>query len=147
MKKLSVITVIIVLFFGIVLINGCTQQKQTDYGGQQNTPPVQQNVPSDQQTAPPIEQKPAGQTSGQTFDVEIKGFAFTPSEIKIKKGETVTWTNKDSAPHKVVSDSGNELGSQALSNGDTYSHTFSQTGTFGYHCAIHPSMKASVIVE
>ena len=65
----------------------------------------------------------------------------------IKKGETVVWINRDSAPHTVTSDSGNEINSPQLSNEQVYSHLFSNTGTFNYYCSVHPSMKATIIVE
>ena len=79
--------------------------------------------------------------------VEIKGFSFNPKEIRIKAGESVTWTNGDSVKHTVTSDSGSELDSALLSEGETYSHTFNEAGTFDYHCTPHPSMKAKIIVE
>jgi len=37
-------------------------------------------------------------------------------------------------------------GSQAFQNGETYRHTFTTTGTFRYHCSIHPYMVGEVIV-
>lgn len=81
------------------------------------------------------------------ISIEIKDFLFNPMEIRIKVGDSVTWTNKDSMKHTVTSDSGNELNSATLSQGDTYSHTFNKVGTFDYHCTIHLSMKAKIIVE
>lgn len=83
----------------------------------------------------------------QESGVDIENFSFSPLELKIKKGETVAWLNKDSAAHTIISDSGNELSSAALSKGKIYSHTFNTAGTFDYHCGIHPSMKARLIVE
>lgn len=84
----------------------------------------------------------------QANTVEMKNFAFNPSEIKIKQGETAEWLNKDTfAKHTVTSDSGAELNSEALSNGQTYSHTFNEKGIFEYHCAIHPTMKGKITVE
>lgn len=80
-------------------------------------------------------------------DVVIENFSFSPLELKIKKEEAVAWLNKDSAAHTIVSDSGNELSSATLSKGKTYFHAFNSTGTFAYHCGIHPSMKARIIVE
>jgi len=88
------------------------------------------------------------QTNGQNGNnVEIKDFAFSPSEMTVSVGDTVVWTNRDSAGHTVVSDTGNELNSALLSNGQTYSHTFTQAGTYNYHCSIHPSMTGKIIVE
>ena len=77
----------------------------------------------------------------------IENFSFNPSELKIKRGETVAWENKDFAAHTIVSDFGNELSSAALSKGKTYSHAFNAAGAFDYHCGVHPSMKAKIIVE
>lgn len=78
--------------------------------------------------------------------ITIQNLAFTPSTITIKVGDTITWTNKDSMAHTVTSDSGTELNSNTLSTGQTYSHTFNTVGTYNYHCSIHLSMKATVIV-
>lgn len=83
----------------------------------------------------------------QTHNVEISGFAFNPSTLTIKKGDTVIWTNKDSVSHTVTIDSENELASGLISNGQTYSHTFNTAGTYNYHCTPHPYMEAKIIVE
>lgn len=83
----------------------------------------------------------------QTYNINIANFAFSQKEIRIKKGDRIVWTNKDSASHTVTSDSGSELGSGFLSNEESYSHTFNTAGTFSYHCSPHPYMQAKVIVE
>jgi len=80
-------------------------------------------------------------------NVEIKNFGFNPPELRIKKGDTVVWVNRDSAGHTITSDSGNELSSPTISQNQEYRHTFTQSGTFNYHCTVHTSMKAKVIVE
>ena len=101
-------------------------------------------VPSAVQDAPasaPADVPTAGNS------VTIQGFAFSPAELTVKKGTTVTWTNQDSAPHTVTSDSGSELSSATLSKGQSYSHTFNEAGTFEYHCNLHSTMKAKVMVE
>ncbi len=82
----------------------------------------------------------------QTYNIEIKGYAFATPTLNIKNGDTVIWTNKDSTQHTVTSD-GTELSSSLLSGEQTYSHTFTQAGTFNYHCAPHPYMKGKVVVE
>jgi len=81
------------------------------------------------------------------IDVQIQNFAFSPSSLTIKVGDTVTWTNKDTATHTVTSDSGGELSSPSLNKGETYSHQFASAGVYDYHCTHHPSMKAKIIVE
>lgn len=83
----------------------------------------------------------------QENNIAINNFAFSPPTITIKKGETIVWKNEDSIVHTVTSDSGNEIESDNLANGQTYSHTFNSEGTFSYHCNIHKMMKGTVIVE
>ena len=79
-----------------------------------------------------------------SVSVSIQNFAFTPTNLTVKKGTTVTWTNKDSIGHTVTGDSG--ISSALLSQGESYSFTFNQTGQFSYHCNPHPGMIGTVTV-
>jgi predicted lipoprotein with Yx(FWY)xxD motif len=78
--------------------------------------------------------------------VTIQGFAFDPPQLSVAVGTTVTWTNRDSVAHTVTGDQG-EFDSGHLDPGKTFSFTFSQPGTFAYHCTIHPQMKATIVVK
>jgi plastocyanin len=79
--------------------------------------------------------------------VSIKNYAFSPASLTISAGQTVTWTNEDSAPHTVTVSSGPQtFSSPQLRTGDTYSFTFTKAGTYQYYCAVHPTMMASVTV-
>jgi plastocyanin len=78
--------------------------------------------------------------------VTISGFAFSPASITVPAGTKVTWTNQDSATHTITADDGKTFDSGNVATGGTYSFTFTTAGTFAYHCAIHSSMKATVIV-
>lgn len=89
----------------------------------------------------------SGAGSSSNYDIQIIGYAFDPEEVTIKVGDTITWTNMDSAQHTVVSTSGKELASERLSKGNSYFHTFTKAGTYYYYCTLHPSMKAKVIVQ
>jgi amicyanin len=82
-----------------------------------------------------------------TTTVVITNSTFSPSSVTIIVGSTVTWRNDDGIQHTVTSDSGSELESALLSQGDTYAHTFNTVGTFPYHCTPHPFMTGTVIVE
>jgi plastocyanin len=79
-------------------------------------------------------------------EVAIQNMAYNPSTLTVKAGTTIKWTNLDPATHDVTSDTG-VFQSGNMTNGQTYSYTFNQTGTYPYHCIIHPSMKASIVVE
>lgn len=95
-----------------------------------------------------------GSTSSSTEtakanEVFIKDFAFGPSKITIKKGTTVTWTNKDAAHHDISpdkKDDPNFKASELLAKGQSYTYTFNAVGTYAYHCTPHPYMKAMVEV-
>lgn len=79
-------------------------------------------------------------------DVKIANFAFDPASLTIKVGTEVRWTNNDTVAHDVTSVSGNELSSGSLNQGQTYTHVFTQAGTYAYMCKIHPNMTATIIV-
>ena len=80
--------------------------------------------------------------------VTIDGFAFGPDAITVKRGTTVTWTNKDDEPHTVVSAADTAVWkSPALDTDDHFSFTFTDPGTYKYFCSIHPRMQGTVVVE
>ncbi len=82
---------------------------------------------------------------------------FSPNPVNVAPGETVTWTNTDSASHTVTSgkpdnSTGNIVAavfdSSLLGPGKTFSHTFTaaDVGTINYFCQVHPWMVGQVIV-
>lgn len=82
-----------------------------------------------------------------TKEVLIRNFVFSPRTLTIKAGDSVKWTNQDSAKHTITSDSGNELDSSLFGKGESFTHTFDKAGTYTYHCTPHPNMKGTIIVE
>ncbi len=80
-----------------------------------------------------------------TTNVEIVNFAFAPAATTVQVGDTVTWKNSDTAPHTATGDAA-EWDSGTLTTGQTFSFTANQAGTFAYHCTIHPSMVATLVV-
>ena len=87
-------------------------------------------------------------TSGVN-SITIKNFAFDPSTLTVKTGTVVTWINQDATQHTIVSDTGSPaaFSSAPFSTGASYTFTFTQPGTYTYHCSIHPSMKGTIIVQ
>ena len=88
-------------------------------------------------------------------EVFMQAIAFSPMEITIQAGESVTWTNQDIVPHTATSgnpgdeDLGAIFRSASLGQGGTFTHTFNDPGEFVYFCEVHPGMMrdAKVIVE
>ena len=72
--------------------------------------------------------------------------AFAPDELAVAVGTTVTWTNTDSTSHTSTSNaSGWDSG--IIAPGRQFSVTYRTSGTFPYHCAIHPGMVGTVVVR
>ena len=78
--------------------------------------------------------------------VSISDIKYDPKEIKIKKGDTVVWTNNDDRDHTVTADD-RSFASKRIAGRATYQRKFSKAGKFKYHCDYHPRMKATVVVE
>lgn len=111
---------------------------------------------SDNQPLPEAESEQSAQNGNSsvaaaTANVVIENMAYNPTNIVVKKGGTVTWTNQDNMGHNVVSDNSSPAGgppktNDLISNGETYSFTFNTVGTFTYHCTPHPFMQGTVEV-
>ena len=88
--------------------------------------------------APPQSPPSAGATVAEV------NFAFSPESVAVSVGDSVSFVNKDSAPHDVLID-GQDLGQQAP--GATVTWKATKAGTFPYSCTIHPQMKGQVVVK
>jgi len=97
-------------------------------------------------------------SSGGGTGVAIANYAFTPQTLTVKAGTTVTWTNKDSVPHNVISATNmstsatttSAFASGNFNQGQTFTFTFSKPGTYYYECSIHasmPAMHGKIIVQ
>jgi plastocyanin len=93
-----------------------------------------------------------GGGGGGGAEVGMMNIQFEPSDVTIKAGETVTWTNDEGVAHDVDKTSG--PGAQfssgpegGMMEGDTFEHTFDQAGTYEYVCRVHaPGMAGTIEV-
>ena len=91
---------------------------------------------------------PAGETAAEgVTQVRLQDFAFSPANIVVDVGATVTWTNYDGVAHTVTSDEGKELKSSLFGQSGTFSYTFDEPGEYFYHCEPHSNMKGLVTVR
>ena len=67
-----------------------------------------------------------------TVNVAILATGFQPSSVVIRAGDTVSWRNADSKPHRVVSDTGAFPASPLLQSGETYSYRFGISSAYSY---------------
>lgn len=68
---------------------------------------------------------------------------FVPTTFTVKRGTTVTWTNRDIMAHTVT---GSGWDSGTINRDQSYSRVFSTVGSFDYHCSIHPVMQSTINV-
>lgn len=81
----------------------------------------------------------------QAANITITKTGFTPSTLTIAPGDSVTWTNTDTADHQVVSDKAG-LASPVLHSGQSYTFKFSTVGTFAIQDALDKKSKGARVV-
>ena len=86
--------------------------------------------------------------------IGMEGWEFSPAEVTIKSGETVTFHNNDDTNHDIAFDEGIEERPTLekpykVRQTKEYSLTFTKPGTFNYVCKIHRDydMKGVIIVK
>jgi len=91
---------------------------------------------------------------------------FSPVPLSISTGTKVTWTSNSTTPHTVTACSTTngpdstscptmnvsslpsfDSGSSGITNGQSYSNTFSTAGTYYYYCRFHNWMHGQVNVS
>jgi len=94
--------------------------------------------------------------------------SFAPNPASAKVGQRVAWKNQDGIVHRIVQDKADSTdpgdgygyggsgggssdsgfdGGQTAPGATSGAMALNQPGTFRYHCAIHPGMVGSIIVQ
>jgi plastocyanin len=71
---------------------------------------------------------------------------YMPVNASVPKDATITWTNKDVAPHTATASDGS-FDTGAINPGSTASAMVKGQGDIQYHCNIHPWMHGSLQVS
>jgi len=81
--------------------------------------------------------------------IDMKNIQFGPPQVKLARGATVTWINRDQVAHDVTQGSRvyNEFTSPDIEPGQTFRHTFDEPGEVRYRCTIHANMEGEFRVE
>lgn len=92
---------------------------------------------------------PAGSSSP---GCEETNACFIPDSVTINAGDTVSWTNEDTAAHTVTAGSpvdgpSGVFDSSLVLGGASYEHTFDDAGSYDYFCMVHPWMVGNVQVN
>jgi plastocyanin len=120
-------------------------------GGGATTAPVSEPSAEASVAAPEASAPAAGaacevSSAAGEVTVAIADFVFSPAEISATAGQTITFTNNDSAPHTATLDD-DSCGTPNLAQGESNGLTFSTAGTYPFHCAVHPNMKGTITVS
>ncbi len=95
----------------------------------------------------------SGSGGGSGAEVGMENIQFTPNEITVSAGDTITFTNDESVPHDVEKTSGPgpafSSGPQGgMNEGDTFELKLDEPGTYEYVCRVHaPGMSGTITVK
>jgi plastocyanin len=93
------------------------------------------------------------QPAGGGTEVSMESTQFSPSDVSVSAGDTITFVNNESVPHDVHKSSGpgedfasGESG--GMQEGDTFELTLDEPGTYEYVCDVHaPGMAGTITVK
>jgi plastocyanin len=88
-----------------------------------------------------------GASSRAPAAISIRDFKFSPGTISVRSGARVRIANSDSTPHTVTADDGHSFDSGTVQPGASASIHVPGTGTYAYHCTIHPFMTGTLVVK
>lgn len=80
-----------------------------------------------------------------THTVTIEGMKYAIPTVTVKKGDKVTWRNKDVVPHTVTA--AGRFDSKEIAAGASWTWRARKVGTYHYICTYHPGMKGTVVVK
>ncbi len=140
MKRSNLVAALVIL---VIIVAAAVWGLTTSNNNKTNNQP--NNNPYSSQTS--NSSNSTSTTNGQTSSVSIENMMFTPAQITVSKGTTVTWTNNDSVAHTVTDDNAKGPDSGSITPGQTYSYTYNTTGSFPYHCNFHSQMHGTVVVR
>jgi len=89
---------------------------------------------------------PAPASSSKTVPVDISAAGFVPANVTAQTGDTVVWTNKDTANHQVVCATC-PFTSAVIPAGQTASFTFTKVGKFGVVDPLNKNKKGTITVN
>ncbi len=135
---------------------GAEQEQQISDQGNQNNPNNEINQVENQTEEP------------ASYKVTITSSGFSPSTLSIKQGDTIIFTNKQSSlswpasavhpTHTVypgsdidkcgtAEEQNNFDACSGLNLDETYTFTFNEKGSWGYHDHLNPGLRGTIVVE
>jgi LPXTG-motif cell wall-anchored protein len=76
-------------------------------------------------------------------DVAMRDYKFVPKEITVDVGDTVTFTNEDTAEHNAIAED-DSFRTSTFGEGESESVTISEAGSYPYFCSLHANMEGRI---
>jgi len=126
-NKTTMITFIVIAVVVLAVVNILVFQA---YSGESSVELEGNVIVADDQNSEAMELE---EKLPQTHEIRSSRLGFDPSELRIERGDSVTWINEDVFDFDVIIGlRTKELGSERLFIGDTYTNTFDEEGDFEY---------------
>lgn len=96
---------------------------------------------------------PSTMARANSAEVNVGEQSYSPAQVSIAAGESVTWSYGGSNSHSVTADDGSFDSSPTCGQllgpclGPSFSHQFNSPGTFSYHCRVVQAMVGTVVVQ
>ena len=105
------------------------------------------NPPAATGPGPTVEAGICTEATGTAADVEATVCGNQWGPVSAAVGDIITWTNADAVPHKVALDDGSCTMTNNITGDAPQSLSFTQAGSFPFHCTVHPSMKGTITIS
>jgi len=86
-----------------------------------------------------------GSAAAASHTVTIEGMQFSPSTLTVHRGDRIVWVNKDLVPHTATAPK--VFDSRSLAPSASWAYVARRPGRYEYLCTLHPTMKATLVVE
>jgi len=83
--------------------------------------------------------------AAKMYTIVIEQMKFTPADLTVNSGDTVTWLNRDIVSHNITEAANKEWSSSELPTGKKWSLVVRKSAD--YFCSIHPVMKGSLHIK
>jgi plastocyanin len=89
---------------------------------------------------------PPAAKNARVHTVTIEAMRFTPQSLRVRRGDRITWINKDPFPHTVTA-TGGTFDSHPIAPGASWTYVAAKTGEYDYVCTLHVDMKGRLEVR
>ena len=85
--------------------------------------------------------------AGRTYTVIMKGMKFSPSTLRVQKGDTIVFKNSDLVPHTATAKQGRVFDSGMIKPGESWTFVPTSRASVPYSCTFHPMMEGRIEIE